>query len=161
MKMDKLRDKICKEIQRLDVELKQADTDFVVAKVNLQAKQEEYRKLQGALKALDGQEPQTAAINGWESHPTTHTMPLPVSQVANIPLSGNNNKVVIDGIEYEIEEGFEIGKNSFGETAIVKKGVSMPAMSEPSKPIKVTDLISSPGRAVSTEQAFDNPEDLL
>lgn len=153
MKMDKLRDKICKEIQRLDVELKQADTDFIVAKINLQAKQEEYRKLQGALKALDGQEPMAPTIEFSQAS-------TPVPQVANIPLSGNNNKVVIDGIEYEIEEGFEIGKNSFGETAIVKKGVSMPAMSEPSKPIKVTDLIS-PSGAVSTEQAFDNPEDLL
>jgi hypothetical protein len=63
----------------------------------------------------------------------------------------------VEGIEYVIEPGFELSKNSFGEISILPVGTKMEPMAEPTKPVNVA-LVLPP---VSAGEGFGSPEDQL
>lgn len=64
---------------------------------------------------------------------------------------------VVDGIEYVIEPGYELSKNSFGEISILPVGTKATPMAEPTKPDNKA-LILPP---VSVDESFSAPEDQL
>lgn len=74
------------------------------------------------------------------------------------PVLTKPNRVMFNGVEIELESGFRVGKNSFGEDVLIPQGMpDLPPMEEPTS-VRKPDF-SLP--AVGSGDRFANPEDLF
>lgn len=148
--MKTLEEQLKSQIEKLTQKLADSRESFASWQKRVQEQETELARLQKAW----------AALNGMMDEPFTvdvPSVPLIRSVGQELVSSGKANIIMVDGIEYEIPTGYKIGKNSFGETAIIPQDVTMTAMAEPSKPVPVAEAIAP--AEVST--GFDRPEDLL
>ena len=145
--MEQIKTKIQKEIENLTGEVSVAQAEYLRSQNDFERKKDELVKLKAALAALDG----ASALS------VVPTSLIPT--ILSTPLNGTpieSRIEVVDGVKYEVPEGFEISKNSFGEVAIVPVGTQLPPMAEPTKPA-ANALESLP----TGDETFDSPEDLL
>jgi hypothetical protein len=154
MAIEKMKEQMTAELVSVRTELDRARVEMVAATARTAELERQELALQSALDILDGKNSSVTF------QPSVVGSGIPgdmyTKNVSPIPQNGPRNEVV-DGVEYEIPEGFEIGRNSFGEISIVPVGTVMPAMAEPTKPAPVADLLP----LLDTQAGFDKPEDLL
>ena len=142
-----LKDQIKGQIESLTATLTESRASLVLWESTVRQEEAELRKLQGALASLDGT-------------PTPNIVqPIHISPGVSMikKAAPGMHTETVEGISYEVPDGFEIGKNSFGEVSIIPKGQSLPAMEEPLKPGPVASSLPP----VSGSEGFDRPEDLL
>lgn len=125
--------------------------------------QQELDRLQNSLAALEGTAPpkkvyheikipEATAIRTNASR-TAHDEMLPESR----PVAVNPRRVMFNGVEIDLEEGFHVEKNSFGEDALVPDGMRITPMEEPTE-VRKPDF-SLP--AIGSGDGFSDPKDLF
>lgn len=138
--------------------------------------QQELNRAQNALAALEGT-PQTWVKPAPKVYPDVKIPLLDVVSIesrrgkgqltiseareelapAASPVLTKPNRVMFNGVEIELEPGFRVGKNSFGEDVLIPQGMpDLPPMEEPTS-VRKPDF-SLP--AVGSGDRFANPEDL-
>ena len=137
--MKSLTDQLKIQIEKLNTKVTDSLGSLAYWEETVKEQSAELVRLRKALAALEGkpETPFTDLMAPNLSITTRH-----VGQ--ELLTTGKANIAVVDGVEYEVPDGYEIGKNSFGETAIVPKGVTMAAMAEPTKPAPTTHGVVLP-----------------
>lgn len=104
-------------------------------------------RLQAALDALEGRmktESKQGFIPEWGPPPQKPEYPIADAiSMKSIPIASPaefSRVVKIDGQEFVLEPGFKLGKNSFGEDAIVPEDMLIQPMAEPSIPNNKIDF---------------------
>jgi len=167
MAIEKMKEQMTAELVNVRTELDRARVEMVAATARKAELERQELALQSALDILDGKNSsvsfQPSAVGSGTQIAQSMKNVSPFSLIpqnesrVETPAFPGAHIETVDGIDYVIEPGFELGRNSFGEPAILPIGTVMPAMAEPTKPAPVADLLP----LLDTQAGFDKPEDLF
>lgn len=146
-KKKSLLEKIQEELTEAIAQRDEAIRQFEYWSIRRTDSMQRVERLQAALDALEGRITMNTDVS-------TKSVPAPlpfltgmnpakesISPVTpQIMTIGNTKTVQIDGQDFVLEPGFKLGKNSFGEDAIVPEDMLIQPMAEPSIPNNKIDF---------------------
>ena len=149
--MKTLEEQLKSQIEKLTQRVADSRESLAHWQKTVQEQETELTRLQKAWAALNGMLDELFTVD-------VSKIPALCNVGQEIHSTGKDNVILVDGIEYEVPDGYEIGRNSFGEVSIVPKGQqTLPAMAEPSKPTTVVEVIAP----AEVSANLDRPEDMF
>ena len=150
-----LKAQMTEDLKRVQEKLATAREKYIAAKAKMEELGKQEHALQTALEIMTGEPRDTFYVPVPEPYASRSLATREVGR--ELRERGQAKIEVVDGVEYEVPDGFVLGKNSFGEISILPAGTTAIPMAEPTKPAPTTHGVILP----ATNETLDRPEDML
>ena len=150
-----LKAQMTEDLKRVQEKLATAREKYIAAKAKMEELGKQEHALQTALEIMTGEPRDTIYTPVPEPYASRSIATRDVGR--EVREHGQAKIEVVDGVEYVIEPGYELTKNSFGEISILPIGAQVTPMAEPTKPVSTTHGVVLP----ATNETLDRPEDML